>query len=110
MVLRAIESALVQEAWDPEVVVVDDGSKDGTREAVSACFPEVKLISTAGLGPGLARNEGARAATGQVLMFLDSDDIWLPLPNSDSLPAFHDKAMCGGSQGTSVFWRDPGVS
>ncbi len=86
MVLRAIESALVQEAWDPEVVVVDDGSKDGTREAVSACFPEVKLISTAGLGPGLARNEGARAATGQVLMFLDSDDIWLPLHVRSLMP------------------------
>jgi glycosyltransferase involved in cell wall biosynthesis len=79
MVLRAIESALAQEGWEPEVVVVDDGSTDGTREAVSACFPEVKLISTAGLGPGLARNEGVRAATGQVLMFLDSDDTLLPL-------------------------------
>lgn len=80
MVLKAIESALAQEGWEPdEVIVVDDGSKDGTEEAVSACFPEVKLISTAGLGPGMARNEGVRAATGQVLMFLDSDDIWLPL-------------------------------
>jgi glycosyltransferase involved in cell wall biosynthesis len=79
MVITAIESALAQYEYHPEIVVVDDGSTDGTERAVRTRFPEVKLISTPGLGPGLARNEGFRAATGQVLMFLDSDDIWLPL-------------------------------
>ena len=79
MVLTAIESALAQDEYQPEVVVVDDGSTDGTARAIRTRFPEVKLISTPGLGPGLARNEGARAATGHLLMFLDSDDKWLPL-------------------------------
>jgi glycosyltransferase involved in cell wall biosynthesis len=79
MVLKAIESALIQDGCRPEVVAVDDGSTDGTERAVRKYFPEVRLITTPGLGPGLARNEGARIATGDVFMFLDSDDKWLPL-------------------------------
>jgi len=78
MVLKAIGSVLAQEGWVSEVVVVDDGSTDGTKGGVRKHFPGIRLISTHGLGPGLARNEGVRAATGHVLMFLDSDDIWLP--------------------------------
>ena len=78
MVLKAIESALVQDAYQPEVIVVDDGSTDGTKWAIKTRFPGIRVISTPALGPGLARNEGVMAATGQVFMFLDSDDIWLP--------------------------------
>jgi len=89
MVLKAIESALAQEGWEPELVVVDDGSKDGTRDAVRKHFPGIRLISTPGLGPGLARNEGVSAATGHVLMFLDSDDIWLPLHVRSLIPLLH---------------------
>jgi glycosyltransferase involved in cell wall biosynthesis len=79
MVIMAIESALAQDECQPEIVVVNDGSTDGTERSILKRFPEVKLISTPGLGPGLARNEGAIAAKGGVLMFLDSDDKWLPL-------------------------------
>jgi glycosyltransferase involved in cell wall biosynthesis len=57
MVLKAIESVLAQEGWVPEVIVVDDGSTDGTKGAVRTHFPWITLISTHGLGPGLARNE-----------------------------------------------------
>ncbi|MBC2696021.1 MAG: glycosyltransferase family 2 protein [Desulfobacteraceae bacterium] len=89
MVLKAIESVLAQEGWVPEIVVVDDGSTDGTKGAVRAHFPGIRIISTHGLGPGLARNEGVRAATGHVLMFLDSDDIWLPLHVRSLIPLLH---------------------
>ena len=89
MVLKAIESALAQEGWVPEIIVVDDGSTDGTKKAVRTHFPGIRLISTNGLGPGLARNEGVRAATGHVLMFLDSDDIWLPLHVRSLMPLLH---------------------
>ncbi len=78
MVFKAIESVLAQESCEPEILVVDDGSVDGTKAAVRRAFPQVKLVSTSGVGPGRARNEGVRAATGEVLMFLDSDDLWLP--------------------------------
>ena len=86
MVLKAIESALAQEGWVPEIVVVDDGSTDGTKGAVRTHFPWIRLISTNGLGPGLARNVGVRAATGHMLMFLDSDDIWLPFHVRSLIP------------------------
>ena len=48
------------------------------REAfVASRFPEVQLVQRSGLGPGLARNAGVGAACGEVIMFLDSDDVWL---------------------------------
>lgn len=77
MVLEAIESARKQNHDQMEIIVVDDGSEDNTLAQVNALFPGVITIRLAGVGPGAARNAGVAAATGDVLMFLDSDDIWL---------------------------------
>lgn len=78
MVLGAIASVLSQERATREIIVVDDGSRDNTVPAVAARYPQVRLITLSGLGPGPARNAGAAEATGDILMFLDSDDCWLP--------------------------------
>jgi len=79
MVGRAIESALVHNA---EIVVVDDGSTDGSWDVISA-YP-VKAIRTENRGVSAARNTGIEAATGDYIRFLDSDDRILsaltPLP------------------------------
>lgn len=67
-----------------EVVLVDDGSTDGGAAAVEAVIAEdglqgmARLLRTANGGPGAARNAGAAAATGEWLVFLDSDDLWFP--------------------------------
>ena len=77
MTCRAIASVLAQDAPVSEIIVVDDGSTDNTAAFVAAGFPEVRLLQRSGLGPGLARNAGVGAACGEVVMFLDSDDVWL---------------------------------
>jgi glycosyltransferase involved in cell wall biosynthesis len=61
---------------DAEVVVVDDGSTDRTVEIVRAL--PVKLIEQANAGPSVARNTGFAHSSGEVIAFLDSDDVWLP--------------------------------
>ncbi len=78
MVREAIGSVLEQELPVDEIVVVDDGSRDNTAMDLRRLFPKVRLVQTVGLGPGPARNAGARASSGDILMFLDSDDCWLP--------------------------------
>ncbi len=77
MVLQAIESASKQSHRQLEIVVVDDGSADNTLDEISINFPEVLTVRLDGAGPGAARNAGVAAASGDVIMFLDSDDTWL---------------------------------
>ncbi|MGE5294771.1 MAG: glycosyltransferase family 2 protein [Solirubrobacterales bacterium] len=75
---RAIDSVLSQKYRDLEIIVVDDGSKDNTREVVAAYGAPVRYIFQENQGPGAARNQGIRVAAGAYLAFLDSDDVWMP--------------------------------
>jgi glycosyltransferase involved in cell wall biosynthesis len=92
MVMQAITSAIEQQGGNPEIVVVDDNSSDATVACVKKMFPKVLVVETSGLGPGLARNAGAEAASGDILMFLDSDDLWFP-HHVDSLCKVLDKGF-----------------
>lgn len=88
---KAIDSALAQAGAEVEVIVVDDGSGDQSREVVGAYAADhpVKLICHAqnkGI-PG-ARNTGIAAATGQYIGFLDQDDLWYPERLSSALAVF----------------------
>ena len=58
-----------------EIIVIDDGSSDDTREKVRA-FGGVRLLEQENAGPSAARNRGIAAATGEFIAFLDSDDLW----------------------------------
>lgn len=73
-----LRSVLAQRVQDFEIIVVDDGSKDGSADAARAVSPRVRVIEQANAGAGVARNTGAAAARGAILAFLDSDDLWLP--------------------------------
>jgi glycosyltransferase involved in cell wall biosynthesis len=78
-VQRAIESALAQTHGGVEVIVVDDGSSDGTVSDLNARYSgddRVVIIATENRGPSAARNTGLDAATGTHAAFLDSDDVW----------------------------------
>jgi GT2 family glycosyltransferase len=80
-VLEAIDSVLAQSVTDLEVLVVDDGSTDGTGDLVAARFanePRVCYRYQPNAGVTSARNAGLDLATGSHVAFLDSDDTWQP--------------------------------
>jgi hypothetical protein len=76
LVPRAIQSALAALSPGDEVIVVDDGSTDGTADIVKAFGPPVSLLRIPHGGAGAARNAGLAAARGPLVAFLDSDDEW----------------------------------
>jgi glycosyltransferase involved in cell wall biosynthesis len=71
---EAVESALAQEGIRPQIIVVDDGSTDGTEEMVRREFPQVRYFrQDMNRGPAAARNRGIREATGEIIAFTDDD-------------------------------------
>jgi glycosyltransferase involved in cell wall biosynthesis len=75
---RAIDSVLAQSYRSFELLVVDDGSTDGTRRVIERFGSAITIIEQAHRGPYVARNNAARRAHGELLAFIDSDDAWLP--------------------------------
>lgn len=75
---EAVESALAQDYPAKEVIVVNDGSVDGSLAALRHFGAAIRLIDVPNGGPARARNIGLRAARGEYVAFLDADDIWLP--------------------------------
>ena len=81
---EAIESALGQTRPASEIIVVDDGSDDDPGEVV-ARYPSVALIRQPNAGPAAARNTGLEAATGDLIIFLDADDLLAPNAIADGV-------------------------
>jgi glycosyltransferase involved in cell wall biosynthesis len=98
----AIDSVLHQTFQNFEIIVVDDGSKDGTREAVKPylCDHRVQYIYQENRGLPGARNAGAKVSGGDYLAFLDADDFFAPNALEWMLHAF---------QSSNAQWLDVGV-
>ncbi len=75
---RAIDSVLAQTFTPVEVIVIDDGSSDGTAEWIKQNYPSIILVVQKQSGVSAARNAGIRRAKGEWIALLDSDDEWLP--------------------------------
>ncbi len=75
---RAVDSVLAQTWRDFELIVVDDGSRDGTAEILAGYGAAVRVVSKTNGGLSSARNAGIAAARGEYVAFLDADDWWLP--------------------------------
>lgn len=95
--LEAIESVLAQSYRDYELIVADDGSTDDTPQQVAAFGDAVRYLRLAHQGrPGVVRNRAVDIARGEIIAFLDDDDLWLPqklqrhamLFAGDSAPGF----------------------
>lgn len=76
---EALDSVMGQKGVDSlalEIVVVDDGSSDGTLDIVAEACPQAVILHTPRLGPAGARNAGLARAKGAVIGFIDHDDLW----------------------------------
>jgi len=89
----AIESALGQTIRDIEIIVVDDGSNDGTEEAVARYGASVRYLRQSNSGVAVARNHGVERSRSEYVAFLDADDAWLPHKLETQLAAMRAKPM-----------------
>ena len=75
---ETLASVFSQSYQDFELIVVDDGSSDQTAAVVKSYGDRLTFVAQANQGPAAARNHGIRTAKGELISFLDSDDLWQP--------------------------------
>ena len=105
---RAIDSVLAQTFKPYEIIIVDDGSKDGTKEWLLQNYPSVQYIHQPNNGVSSARNKGIQISQGSWIALLDSDDEWMPEKleyQSRFLEVNRDSSFCH----TNEIWIRNGV-
>ncbi len=90
---QAIDSVFLQNYENIEIIVVDDGSEDNTKENVTS-YPSVKYISQEHQGISVSRNNCLQNATGDYIAFLDADDYWLAGKLNAQLKYFNCNPKC----------------
>lgn len=110
---EAVASVLAQD-WRPiEILLVDDGSTDETPQAAAALAREhpdiVRVLTQANAGPGAARERGRRAAQGEFIQYLDSDDVLLPGKFRSQVRALQACPACGVAYGMTRYRHADGT-
>jgi len=90
IILNCLKSIISQTFANLEIIVVDDGSKDNTGDIISNCKDSRIIYLKHDKNQGLpsARNTGIKASTGDILAFLDTDDVWLPKKIEETVKVF----------------------
>ena len=97
---ETLASVVAQSFPDWEVVLADDGSTDRTADLAAAADGRVRVVRTTGrLGPAGARNTALQHATGELVAFLDADDLWLPGYLATQVGLFDRESEVGPSVG-----------
>lgn len=87
-IAEAIDSVLAQTYKNYEIIVIDDGSTDNTKQILKDYKDKIKYIYQKNHGVSIARNNGIINSTGKYVAFLDSDNKWLPNLLAESLSIF----------------------
>ncbi|MFN7948472.1 MAG: glycosyltransferase [Blastocatellia bacterium] len=90
-----IDSALNQTWARIEVIVVDDGSKDGSQKILDSYGSKIRWFRQDNQGVSAARNRGAKEGNGELIAFLDADDLWLPTKLIRQIERFLDDPALG---------------
>ncbi|MFH2220533.1 MAG: glycosyltransferase [Pseudomonadota bacterium] len=106
IVREAVDSVIAQEFTDFEVIVVDDGSADNTREILAPCLDHITVVHQRNMGVSAARNTGVASASGRLVAFLDSDDLWLPQKLSRQVEFFNSRPEALICQTEETWIRD----
>jgi glycosyltransferase involved in cell wall biosynthesis len=106
---EAIDSALQQVGVSFEVIAVDDGSTDASREVLASYGDRVRRIFQDNAGVARARNVGIAAARGEYVAFLDCDDVWLPHKLAAQLERFRQDPELGLVYADSEIFCETGV-
>ncbi|HER24666.1 MAG TPA: glycosyltransferase family 2 protein [Candidatus Atribacteria bacterium] len=105
---KAIKSVLNQTYQNYEIMIVDDGSTDNTKEVVKG-FADSRInyfFHTNNLGVSAARNTGIKASRGEYIAFLDSDDEWLPEKLNRQIKIFKSESSVVGVVYTGIYYSD----
>jgi glycosyltransferase involved in cell wall biosynthesis len=114
MLLEAIDSVLAQSFTEFELIVIDDGSTDGTAEYLARLDETIRVERIEHRGPAAARNRGVALARAPLIAFLDSDDLWAPTKLERQLAFMSTNPDCAISQTNEIWIRNgrrvnPGV-